>query len=77
MEFEIQLRSVSDVQAFVALATAQPFPVTVADVRHCVNGKSFMEIFCLNVSRPLLVSANCTEEAFLRFRQAALPFLKD
>ena len=77
MEFEIQLRSVSDVQAFVALATAQPFPVTVADVRHQVNGKSFMEIFCLNVSRPLLVSAKCTEEAFLQFRQAALPLLKD
>ena len=55
-EFEIRLRSVQDVQDFVALATTHSFPVLVSDDHHRVNGKSFMEMFCLNFSQ-LLIAA--------------------
>ena len=75
MEFEINLTSVKDVQDFVALATSRPFPVTVGNARHRVNGKNFMEMFCLDFTRPLVAAAQCSEEEFLAFRQDVQRFL--
>jgi hypothetical protein len=66
-EFTIQIHSVQDVQAFVALATSRPFPVWVGNAQHQVNGKSFMEMFCLNFRRPLKVKMVCTEEEYRQF----------
>ena len=60
-EFEIRLGSVKDVQDFVALATTRPFLITVRDEYNKINAQSFMELFCLNFSRPLRVVAECTE----------------
>lgn len=74
-EFEIRISSVQDVQAFVALATTQSFPVSVQDSRRQVNGKSFMEMFCLDFHQPLVVAAACTEEEMEIFRTAAQRFL--
>ncbi len=74
-EFEIVLRSVQDVQEFVALATQRSFDVQISDGRHRVNGKSFMEMFCLDFTRPLKVSASCDEARFDEFRADALRFL--
>ncbi len=74
-EFEIQLHSVQEVQDFVSLTTTRPFPVLVSDDHRRVNGKSFMEMFCLNLSRRLLLSADCSEEEFHQFRQEAARFL--
>ena len=70
-EFEIRLRSVQDVQDFVDLATTKPFTILVCDDFHQVNGKSFMEMFCLNFHFPLTAMLECTEEEFLQFRQDA------
>ena len=66
-EFEIQLRSVQDVLDFVALATARAFRVTVGDSHHQVDGKSFMEMFCLNFQSPLHVRLECTEPEYYQF----------
>ena len=74
-EFHIQLRSVQDVLDFVALATSRAFHITVGDDRHQVNGKSFMEMFCLNFQAPLSVSVACTEPEFVRFLGDADRFL--
>lgn len=74
-EFEIVLRSVQDVQEFVALATKRSFAVQISDGRHRVNGKSFMEMFCLDFTRPLKVSVRCDEALFDEFRADALRFL--
>ena len=68
-EFEIRLRSVKDVQNFVALATSRPFLITVRDEHNKINAQSFMELFCLNFSHPLRVVADCSEaelEALMR-----------
>ena len=70
-EFEIQLRSVQDVQEFVALATAQSFPVLAGTDRYKVSGKCFMEMFCLNFSRPLKAIMKCSEEEFEQFLRDA------
>ena len=70
-EFEIRIRSVQDVLSFVDLATSRPFQVLVGNETHRVNGKSFMEMFCLNFSRPLTATMDCTEEEFQQFRRDA------
>ena len=74
-EFEIRIKSVRDVLTFVNLATARSFDVQVGNEYHQVNGKSFMEMFCLNFSRPLKATMECSEEEFLRFCQDAQALL--
>lgn len=66
-EFEIRIKSVRDVLTFVNLATARPFDVLVGNEYHQVNGKSFMEMFCLNFSRPLKATMICSEEEYQKF----------
>ena len=74
-EFAIRLRSVQDVQDFVALATTRSFPVLVSDDRHRVNGKSFMEMFCLNFSQILIAVSDCSQAEFRQFLNEADRFL--
>lgn len=74
-EFTIQLKSVQEVQTFVGLATSCAFPVQVVDDSHRVNGKSFMEMFCLNLTQPLTVRCQCGEEEFQQFCRDAEGFL--
>ena len=66
-EFEIRIKSVRDVLSFVNLATSRPFDVLVGNEYHQVNGKSFMEMFCLNFSRPLKATMECSDEEFQQF----------
>ena len=74
-EFEIWLRSVKDVQDFVSLATSRPYTVIIRDERNKINGKSFMEMFCLDFSRPLRVLCDCGDEDFEILRAEADRFL--
>ena len=70
-EFEIRLRSVQDVQDFVAIATELPFPIFVGNSRHKVDAKCFMEMFCLDFSFPVTARAECSREEFEAFRRDA------
>ena len=72
-EFVIRLRSVRDVNDFVAMA-APLYKVSLSDGVRTVDGKSFMEIFCLRLSGPITVAADCPAEDFERFRQDCLRF---
>ena len=74
MEFQVRLTCVQDVLDFVTLATARPFPVSVGDRRHRVNGKSFMEMFCLDFRAPVTVRTDGTREEFEAFRADAARF---
>ena len=74
-EFEIRLRSVQEVQDFVDLATTKPFTVLVCDDYHRVNGKSFMEMFCLNLREPLTVTFQCSDEEYDALCAAADRFM--
>ena len=65
-EFQVRLQSVQDVQEFVSLSTARGFPV-IRDANNKVNGKSFMEMFCLDLCGPLRVDADCSEEELAAF----------
>ena len=74
-DFEIHLHSVQQVLKFVSIATARPFPVYVYGKHHRVNGKSFMEMFTLNLRRPVTVSLQCSQEEYDSFLRDAEPFL--
>ena len=74
-EFEIRLGSVQDVQDFVALATSRSFTIHIRDAHNKINAQSFMELFCLNFSRPLRVVADCTEEELESLMRDAERFL--
>lgn len=66
-EFQVRLQSVQDVQEFVSLSTARAFPVIIRDANNRVNGKSFMEMFCLDLCSPLQVNVDCSEEELAAF----------
>ena len=61
LEFAIRLGSVQDVQDFVAVTTTRPFSIVVRDEHNKINADSFMELFCLNFTRPLRVICDCNE----------------
>lgn len=73
-EFLIRLHSVRDVNDFVCLATPL-HKVSLTDGVHTVDGKEFMEIFCLQLSTPLTVHAECSQEEFDCFYQKCEAFL--
>ena len=75
LEFAIRLKSVQDVQDFVALATSRSYLITVRDAYNKINAQSFMELFCLNFSRPLRVVADCTEAELEQLAHDADRFL--
>lgn len=74
-EFFIRLSSVAEVEAFAAIATSFPFPVFASDSRQSINGKSFMQMFCLRLTEPLQITAECSEELFDQFRQEVFSLL--
>lgn len=74
-EFQIRLRSVQDVQEFVNRATERAFTVLVGDGHHQVDGKCFMEMFCLNFTQPLTATAECSEAEFDGFCADLYQFL--
>mgnify|MGYP002511414063 CR=1 FL=1 len=69
LEFAIRLGSVQDVQDFVAIATTHPFSIIVRDEHNKVKAESFMELFCLNFSRPLRVVCDCSESELEALKQ--------
>ena len=75
MEFQIHLKSVQDILAFVSLSTSRSFPITVGNQKHQVNAKSFLGLFCLNWKTPMTVTAECTPEEFAIFHQDAQRFV--
>ena len=72
--FDIVLRSVADVRDFVSLASGMPFDVSVGTEYRSVNGKSFMQIFCLDLAGALQVKMDCSDDQFRSFFEEAAPF---
>ena len=74
-QFDIHLHSFEDIQDFVELATVQPFRIVVGNDRARVNAKSFMGMFSLDITAPVQVRADCTDEECAGFKLAAARFL--
>ena len=74
MTLEIKLESVKDVQDFVSMAPACHYPVAVDCGGFSVNGKSFMEMFCIDLRRALTVTVDCGNDPCPDFCRAAARF---
>ena len=77
LEFAIRLKSVQDVQDFVAIATTRPFLITVRDEHNKIKADSFMELFCLNFSHPLRVVCDCGEAELESLKQDMARFVAE
>ena len=75
LEFDINLRSLQQVQDFVAIAMIQPFEVLVGNEGQNINGKDLMGMFSLDYSQPVRVRVSCSQEQFSCFRASAEAFL--
>lgn len=73
-EFYIRIRSLQDIQDFVALSTAQPFRVQLGNEYPFANATSFMALVSLDYRRPIRVTAHCSEAEFSEFRKQAARF---
>ena len=71
VEFEINICSFQQVQAFVMLACEQTFDIRVGNERQHINGKDLMGMFSLDFSRPLQVRIGNDDETVRAFRQQA------
>ena len=71
-EFNMDIRSLQQIHAFVRLAMVQPFEVIVGNQHQKINGKDLMGMYILDYSRPVQVSVRCSEEEFSQFRQNAM-----
>ncbi len=70
----VHFGSVNDVREFVCLAGLQPYSIEVCDGDHRVDAKSFMEMFTIDFTNPLLVSVD-TKEHEQAFAGAARKFM--
>ena len=67
----IRLNTLTEVKEFNAAAAQIPGDVDLRSGRYCVDAKSIMGIFALNVGRDLSVVSNAVSEDALRERFAA------
>ena len=67
----IRLNTLSEVKEFNAAAAQIPGDVDLRSGRYCVDAKSIMGIFALNLGRDLSVKSNAVSEDELRKRFAA------
>ncbi len=74
-KFNIAIRSFRQVQDFVSAAMVQPFEILVGNDRQNINGKDFMGMFSLDYSRPVQVTACCSEDECVQFRKQVSDFL--
>ena len=70
----VRFSSLSDIREFVGLASLQPYMVEVHDGDRRVNAKSFMEMFTIDFTHPLLVDV-CGKENEIAFAGAAKKFI--
>lgn len=67
----IRLNTLSEVKEFNAAAAQIPGDVDLRSGRYCVDAKSIMGIFALNLGRDLTVESNAVSEDELRKHFAA------
>lgn len=69
-QITIRLNTLTEVKEFNAAAAQIPGDVDLRSGRHCVDAKSIMGIFSLNLGRDLTVESNAVSEDELRKRFA-------
>lgn len=61
-EVKIRLSSVNDVKEFVGAVSFSSCDIDIAADRYIIDAKSIMGIFSLDLSKPLVLKINSTDE---------------
>lgn len=64
MTAKILLDNMEKVKNFVSLAMTKDYDVDLISGKYVVNGKSIMGVFSLDLTKPLMVNANTTDNNF-------------
>ena len=74
IEKNIQLSTVEVVKDFVNAISVFECEVDLRSERYCVNGKSIMGIFSLDLSRPIKLEADVDDKTQADFLKAVEPY---
>ena len=66
--FLVKLTSIADVKNFVSAASLQPFDIDVVSGRYTIDAKSIMGLFSLDLTTPIRVEVQSTDEDADLFR---------
>ncbi len=69
-KFNVKLASINEVKNFVNAACAQMCDIDIISGRYVIDAKSIMGIFSIDLTKPVTVAVNGTEEECKAFREA-------
>lgn len=75
--FNISLGSINSVKNFVNIVNRYDFDVDLTSGRYVVDAKSIMGIFSLDLSKPIVVEAHCSEDSAAGFKADMKEFIVD
>ncbi len=67
--FKITLSSINEVKSFVNAACSQMCDIDIISGRYVIDAKSIMGIFSIDLTKPVTVAVNGTEEEYNAFRE--------
>lgn len=68
--FKISLSSINEVKEFVNAACRQMCDIDIVSGRYVIDAKSIMGIFSIDLTKPVTVNVDGTEEQYLAFRES-------
>ncbi len=58
----IRLSTISDVKKFVTIANSHTYDIDLLSGRYVIDAKSIMGIFSLDLSQPITIQADCSDD---------------
>ncbi len=69
-KFEVSISSINEVKEFVNAACKQMCDIDIISGRYVIDAKSIMGIFSIDLTKPVTVSVNGTEDEYNAFRES-------
>ena len=73
-EFNVLLSSINDVKQFVNLTCSQVFDIDIVSGRYVIDAKSIMGLFSVDLTKPVKVAVQGTDEEAAEFYAAVKQF---
>jgi len=74
-EFNVLLNSINDVKQFVQLTTMQFVDIDIVSGRYVIDAKSIMGLFSVDLTKPVKVNVQGTEEEAANFYEQVKQFV--
>ncbi len=69
-QFKVAISSINEVKEFVNAACKQMVEIDIISGRYVIDAKSIMGIFSIDLTKPVTVAVNGTEDDYNNFREA-------